>query len=179
MDDEWRNADLGNGRVVPVRRGSPLDAAFPEGEVRRLPANSAMPWSLGLLGDMMWMRLPETRPFLAKLIESELEDAISAGRELMRPLLGCVVPDALWHPVMKPALKDFPRSRERLEEMCRVVLDAFQADPSDKDGVRYALVHYVLGWLDEPEYRVVIEEVNPELAELVVQKRFPSPPPPQ
>jgi hypothetical protein len=30
MAGEWRNVDLGNGEVVPIRRGSPADAGFPE-----------------------------------------------------------------------------------------------------------------------------------------------------
>lgn len=76
MADEWRRVELPDGKSFPVRRNSPLDAAFPE-DAAPTP-DMPMTWSLGLLGDLMWMRLPETRPFLAELITSELEHAMNA-----------------------------------------------------------------------------------------------------
>lgn len=51
---------------------------------------------------MMWMRLPETRRFLARLMTKEVEAAIDRDCELML-LAGDIASAASWHPVMCPA----------------------------------------------------------------------------
>ncbi|MPZ81400.1 MAG: hypothetical protein GEV28_13750 [Actinophytocola sp.] len=125
-----------------------------------------MTWSLGLLGDLMWMRLPETRPFLAQRIARAVEDAIDQRRELWL-LVGDIVTGALWRPVMCPTLDDYPRTRDRVAAQLRVVREAYLADHPDQDATRYMLMHYVLYNLQEPEYRRIVEEVDPELASLM------------
>lgn len=58
---------------------------------------------------MMWMRLPETRRFLARLMTKEVEAAIDRDCELML-LAGDIASAASWHPVMCPALGACPHS---------------------------------------------------------------------
>lgn len=164
MADEWRRVELPNGTSFLARRNSPADAAFPEGGTPT--PDVPMTWSLGLLGDLMWMRLPETRPFLAERIARAVEDAIDQNDELIL-LLGSIVPDALWHPVMRPTLDDYPRTKDRVAAQLRVVREAYLAEHPDQDATRGTLEDYVLYNLQEPEYRRIVEEVDPELASLM------------
>ncbi|MFI5611662.1 hypothetical protein [Amycolatopsis sp. NPDC051903] len=166
MSSDWRRVDLPGGRSFQARRGSPVDAAFPErGDVTDVP----MSWSLGVLGDLMWMRLPETRPFLAERIAREVEDAMTTGGELVM-LVGSIVPDALWHPVMKPTLNNYPRTKDRVAAQLRVVLEAYRAEHPDRDATRYAIEQYVFIYLQDPPYRAIVEEVDPELASVVTSR---------
>jgi hypothetical protein len=164
MDGSWRDVELPGGVRFPVRQGSPLDAAF-TGSEPQVP----MRWSLGLLGDLMWSRLPETRQFIAEQLIREIEGALETGRGLLPVLVGSLVPDALWHPVMRPALDDYPASRDSVAEQLQVVYEAYLAEDPDQAATRYALVHYVFGWLQEPAYQRIVDELHPELAALINQ----------
>lgn len=159
--DGWRRVELPGGASFPTRRGSPIDAAFTQP-----PGLAPMTPSLGVLGDLMWTRLPETRPYLADRLTREVEDALDAGRPLAL-LVGDLVPDALWHPVLRPTLDDHPRTRDGLAVQLAVVREAYLAEHPDQAATRYALVHYVFGYLWEPRYRAIVEEVDAALAALV------------
>lgn len=54
VTEERRRVELPDGKTFPVRRNSPLYAAFPE--ITAPNSDVPMPWSLGTLGDLMWMR---------------------------------------------------------------------------------------------------------------------------
>ncbi|MFC4856928.1 hypothetical protein [Actinophytocola glycyrrhizae] len=165
MTEHWRRVDLPNGTSVPVRRNSPADAAFSH-DVTALGSGVPMSWSLGTLGDLMWMRLPETRPFLAERIARAVQDAIDQDDELIL-LVGPVAADALWHPVMRPALDSYPNTKDRVAAQFLVVGEAYLADHPDWDARRGALENYVFSNLQEPEYRHIVEEVDPALASLI------------
>lgn len=94
-----------------------------------------MELSLGVLGDLMWLRLPETRPYLAKLIVDEIELAEAANRELWQLAPGDLVPDALWHPVLKPTLDRYPQDRDRLVDQLQVVFETYQDEGGRSGGV--------------------------------------------
>lgn len=132
-----------------------------------------MPWSLGHLGDLMWMTLPETRPFLAAQIVSEVEDALEYGRQLGPLLPGTLASHALWHPVMRPALDEYPNSRDRVAGHLRFLYEVYksvepdQTESPDQLATREALDSYVIDWLREPAYREIVDEVVPELAALI------------
>ncbi|MFI7674621.1 hypothetical protein [Actinophytocola sp. NPDC049390] len=164
MVEEWRRVESAGGNSFPVRRDSPLDAAFPEATAPT--SDVPMTWSLGRLGDLMWMRLPEARPLLAKLITSELEHAMNARSELML-LVGDIVTDALWRPLMCPTLDDYPRTRDQVARQFQVVREGYLADHPDQDATREMLVDYVFYNLQEPKYLAIVEEVDPELAALI------------
>lgn len=119
-----------------------------------------------MLGDLMWMRLPETRPFLAERIASAVEDAIDQDDELML-LVGDIVTGALWHPVIRPTLAAYPRSRDRLAAQLRVVREAYLAEHPDQGATRGMLADYVFYNLQEPRYLAIVKEVDPELAALI------------
>jgi hypothetical protein len=106
------------------------------------------------------------RPFPAELITSELEHAMNAHRELML-LVGDIVTGALWRPVMCPALDDYPRTKDQVTAQLRVVREACLADQPDRDATQDSLEDYVLYNLQEPEYRRIVEEMDPELASLI------------
>ncbi|QRP42709.1 hypothetical protein [Amycolatopsis sp. FDAARGOS 1241] len=144
MRSDWRRVEL-PGRSFQARPGSPVDAAFPErGDVTDVP----MSWSLGVLGDLMWMRLPEARPILAEGIADEVENAMDAGRVLIL-LVGDLVTD-LWHRVMEPTLNNFPRTKERVAAQLRVVLEVYRAEHPDQDTTRYMIEQSVFIYLQEP-----------------------------
>lgn len=154
----------------PVRPGSPLAAIF----AAPSPPSVPMPWSLGVLGDLLWTRLPETRPLLAELMIRQIEDAVEYDRELLPVQEGDMVPNALWHPVLKPALERFPADRDHLAEQLSVAFDAYQAEGPDRDAVRYALQVYLFEWLLEPAYIGIVTELHPDLAALV-NRLYPDP----
>lgn len=129
-----------------------------------------MQWSLGLLGDLMWMRLPETRPFIAQLLVSTVETAMSHDWELFL-LPGDIVVDALWRPVMLPALDDFPRSHDRLFAQLQVVREAYTTVYPGQDATNEMLEHYVLDNLRAPEYWQIVQRVDPEI-ELLIDSVF-------
>ncbi|GAA3431975.1 hypothetical protein [Kutzneria kofuensis] len=112
-------------------------------------------------------RLPETRQHLARLIVDEVEAALANGRELRPPLMGEVVPDALWFPALEPTLERYPADRERLSAQLQVVFEAYQADGPARDSIRYALENYVFEYLVEPGYREIVAEVHPLLSTVV------------
>jgi hypothetical protein len=149
----------------PTRPGSPLAAVFGTPSGPAVP----MPWSLGVLGDLLWTRLPETRPPLADLMVWHIESAVNANRELIPVLAGEMVPDALWLPVLRPTLDRFPADRERLAEQLSVVFEAYQAEGPDQDGIRYALHTSLFEHLMEPGYREIVAEVHPRLSALVAR----------
>ena len=152
----------------PVNPGSPLAAVFGGQRDSALPV--PMPWSLGVLGDLMWTRLPETRPLLADRLVRTIEDAVEYGRELIPLLAGEIVTEALWWPLLKPALEAYPADRERLTGLLSVVFDAHQADGPDQNGIRYALHVYVLEYLSDPGCREIVAELHPDLAALVARE---------
>lgn len=129
----------------------------------------AMELSLGVLGDLMWSRLPETRPLLARLIIDEVESAEAAGRELRQLEPGDLVPDALWLPVMRPTFQRYPADRGKLVDQLQVVFEAYQDDGPRRDPIRYFLWHYLLHHLQDPPYKEIVAELHPELAALVAQ----------
>lgn len=82
-------------------------------------------------------------------------------------LVGDIVTDALWRPVMCPTLDDYPRTKDQVAAQLRVVREAYLADHPDQDATRYMLMHYVFYNLEEPEYRRIVEEIDPELESLI------------
>jgi hypothetical protein len=126
-----------------------------------------MPWSLGILGDLLWTKVPESRPALAELMVDHIESAMAAGRELVPPLPGEVAPDVLWFPLLEPALDAYPAGRDRLAVLLSVVFDAYRADGPAHAGIRAALENYVFEYLAEPAYRRIVAEVHPDLSALV------------
>jgi hypothetical protein len=70
--------------------------------------------SLGFLGDLVWMRLPEARPFVAKRIEREIDAAITAGRELRQLTSSSIASDVLWWPLLSRALDESPLDRQKV-----------------------------------------------------------------
>ena len=173
MDNEWRYVRLRSGRSIVARRGSPVDAAFPDDEVGEPEPGIPMPLSLGFLGDLLWMRLPETRPFLAERIRRAVEDAIDSDRELWRLTPGEIAPDALWWPVLKPALEAYPASHGSLVRQLAVVREAYLAEGPEQEPIRYALDAYVFDWLRTPEHLSVVRTVDPELANLILGQPTP------
>jgi hypothetical protein len=132
----------------------------------------AMALSLGVLGDLMWMRLPEARPHLAAVLANEIDVALGEGRELRQPLLPDLVPNALWFPVLKPTLDRYPDDRDRLAEQLQVVYEAYQDEGQLRAAVRANLADYVLEWLQDPRYREIVAEVHPELSALVAREVY-------
>ena len=149
-------------RSWPGAGPSPVDVA------RSLPPvepDAPMQWSLGPLGDLMWLRLPETRPFLAQQLISTIETALRNEWDLYLLPVDIVV-ECLWQPVMIPALEEFPRSKDRLGAQLEVVRDAYTANHRDA-GTNDTLVDYVFYNLREPKYWKIVKEVDPETASLI------------
>jgi hypothetical protein len=166
-DGEWRNYTLENGREVVVRRGSPVDAAF------ELAADSgksgpglAMQWSLGALGDLLWMRLPEARPLLAKRIERAVEDSIESDSELRTLTVGEIVTEVLG-PVLMSTLAAHPEKQTELTGQLNVVKDAYRLESWDHDTIRYMLDAFTFELLRTPQHRSIVAELDPELAGLI------------
>jgi len=158
MAEEQRRDE--SPEVQPLVGLSPIDVVRQPLDKPDVP----MQWSLGLLGDMMWMRLPESRPFLARLIATEVETAIENDHELML-LPDMIVIDALRNPVLRPALDDFPRTKRHLAAILCVIREAYMME--NLPGARVTLENYVLEELQSPVYWPIVREVDPQLASLI------------
>ncbi|MCP2249651.1 hypothetical protein [Lentzea aerocolonigenes] len=160
-EDDWVRIQLPGGSSVPVRRGSPVEAAFGTSPV---PApTDRMQWSIGLLGDFLWLNLPECRPFFAEQIKAEVEQAIDHDREL-RPLQPMDIADyVLWQPLIEPALEARPMDEQWVSRLLRVVREAWELEPPPWEDTRYGLRVYVLERLDVPEHLPVVERLDPAL----------------
>lgn len=164
MVDETRRVYRPHGASFEVRSGGALDAIYSDSE----PAepHPVMPLSLGILGDLMWLQLPDSRVRLAKLIVNEVEAAVQSGLPLC-VLVGSIVTDVLWHPLIQPALDNYPETRMQVQVYLRVVREAYLRDESPTTGTRWALEEYVFDNLKYSPYREIVEEVDMELAEII------------
>lgn len=125
-----------------------------------------MRMSLGYLGDLVWLRLPEARPFLAERVVRELEDAITADREPRHVTALSIASDVLWSPLLRRTLDASPLDRELVARCLAVVREAYVSESSN-DEVREALLVYVFDGLGSSEYRPVVEEIDREFFEVV------------
>lgn len=157
QDDHVR-IQLSGGVSVPVRAGSPLAAAFsPPGP------SGQMQWSIGVLGDFLWLNLPECRPFFAEQIKAEVEQAIEHDRGLW-PIQPMDIADyVLWQLLIGPALDARPMDEQWVTRLLRIVREAWELEPPPWENTRYGLRVYVLERLDVPEYLPVVERLDPAL----------------
>ena len=122
-----------------------------------------MQWSLGLLGDFVWMNLPESRPFFAEQIGAEVEQAIDHDRDLW-PIQPMDIADyVLWQPLIRPALDAEPMDEAWVTRLLGVVRQAWELEPPPWEDTRYGLRVYVLERLDVPDYLRVVERLDPAL----------------
>ncbi|NKE61039.1 hypothetical protein FXN61_31355 [Lentzea sp. PSKA42] len=162
QDDDRVWIHLPGGPAVPVRGGSPLEAAFSSSD-----PGEKMSWSLGLLGDFLWRNLPECRPFFAERLKHEIDEAIEQDRELhaVWPLeIAC---DVLWYPLIRPALDADPMDEELVARLLRIVREAWALEPPPWEDTRYGLRVYVLENLDVPEHISVVERLDPVLHQVI------------
>ncbi len=160
QDDRVR-VHLPGGPSGPVRRGSPVEAAFNTSPAT--PPTTKMQWSIGFLGDFLWMNLPESRPFFAEQIRAAVEEAIDHDREL-QPLQPMDIADhILWQPLIEPALDAEPTDEEWVTGLLRIVREAWELEPPPWEDTRYGLRVYVLERLDVPDYLPIVERLDPGL----------------
>jgi hypothetical protein len=152
--------------IVPVRRNSLIATAFEDGE--ELPAARRMEWSLGALADLLWLLLPESRPFLIALVKQELERAAENGRELSRVLSHEVARAAFWEPLFEPALVCLPEERESAVRYCEFARIAYEFDDRDRDLIREVLDDEVLEPIISSAHLWAVEEIDPSLYTLVI-----------
>ncbi|MFS8104479.1 hypothetical protein LFM09_45970 [Lentzea alba] len=127
------------------------------------PPPRRMRWSIGLLGDFVWMSLPESRPFFAERIMAEVEEAIDHDRELQPIQPMDTARDVLWYPLIQPALDARPMDEQWVARLLRVVREAWELEPPPWEDTRYGLRVYVLENLDVPDYLPVVERLDPAL----------------
>lgn len=163
--DEWCEVRIGKS-IVPVRHNSLIAAAFEDDE--ELPAARRMEWSLGALADLLWLLLPESRPFLISLVGRELEQAAENDRELSQMLSHEVARAAFWEPLLEPALVGLPEGRESAARYCEFVRIAYEFDDRDRDLVREVLDDEVLELIISSANFWAVEEIDLDLYTLVV-----------
>jgi len=161
--EDWVIRHLPGGGSVPVRPGSPVDAVFGAADPG---AGRTMELSLGYLGDLVWLRLPEARPLVADQVARELDDAMAMGRELRHPTALNIVSDVLWTPLLRRLLESSPLDRELLARCLAVIREAYTSEESN-DEVRDALLVYVMDGLRAPDYLSIVEDVDRELFEII------------
>ncbi|MEJ2853424.1 MULTISPECIES: hypothetical protein [unclassified Saccharothrix] len=162
---EWKEVRIPGGPSVPVRKGSPIDAVFGEAAPKSSPQR--MPWSLGSLGDHLWLRLEEARPRLAELVHEELDRAIEEHRPL-RPLDPfTIASDVVRYGLLEPAFARYPESAEQLARYLSVVREGYTED--EPGGyMRHALGSYVLDWLAAPQYLPMVEQLDRALHDILI-----------
>ncbi|MBM7774745.1 hypothetical protein JOD54_004949 [Actinokineospora baliensis] len=85
-----------------------------------------MRWSLGALGDLTWMVLPEARPFLVRHAKEELDSALEQGT-----FLGVVLESPIANHIgelMLQAMGDLPAGTDLVRRCGVVMLRVFTVD---------------------------------------------------
>ncbi|RJQ69560.1 hypothetical protein D5S17_30705 [Pseudonocardiaceae bacterium YIM PH 21723] len=169
MDDQFRTVLISGGRVVRVRRGSMWDLALSDGyqpDEQRLE----MPWSLGFLGDVLWLFLPESRPVIRQLLIDNVDEAIEDSSSLFPLSDSEIAREVLWEAMVEPTLQGLPGTAARLTEYCDFLRFLLGVDNKLRVGVEYGkevLTKYVLDKIDREPYWDMMNAHDPEFASLV------------
>lgn len=170
----WVTHFVGKGKQIRVRSGSLAALAAEAAEAsafrRQTEFPYSMDWSLGLLGDLMWMRLPESRPFIYAAAREEFERAIERDDELMPISIGDLADEVFWFELLKPAIDAYPASDADVRRYCeflRLVLD-MEGDPGAT--LRHVF-HPVIRWItDVNQHKQVVSAVDPALVSRLEQR---------
>ena len=97
-------------RILRLRSGTPGPDSGASNDL-------IMGLSLGVLGDLFWLTLPEMRPILKRMLLEELDDAIERNRETwdISPFQIC---SEFCDEILEPALGDMPESIALAQRSC-------------------------------------------------------------
>jgi hypothetical protein len=119
-----------------------------------------MPWSLGPIGDMVWIFLPGCRAGLAALatrqLQSDLDDDGPLGEILDIEIFLEVV-----NPAMKAALEG--ADRRAVEDNLNFLRRALTYRGAVWKSVQYQVHAFVIEWLMLPPYRDILKSLDGEL----------------
>jgi hypothetical protein len=155
----WVEVEVGSGTVAVVRYGGVESWALlnvaPESIER------VMDLGIGPMADLLWARLPETRPALRTLALRELGAAVVDDRAPSG------VPDAMacetFAAVFRAALAGLPASGDQAVRCGRVLTEMIELTPLLGDGGPALLRATVLDWLRGEPHRSALAQVAPNL----------------
>lgn len=166
-DISWRVYQLDDGDFVRAGEGSPVAVALEQivrDKRRRVEEGLyRMDWSLGKFGDLMWMRLPEARLLIFELAKQEFESAIADGEELTQLLPGDLKFEVFWWGILKPALDDYPDSRDVIKACCGFLGLVLRLEGEDGEYIRENMEEVFVWIVDDDSHRRVIGEIDSDL----------------
>jgi len=136
-----------------------------------------MDFSLGLLGDLAWMLLPEIRQAMVSHITYLFQSAVDAKREPLGLLNSDVAQEV--RNLLEPAFDEFLANRDLdaenldlVDRCCRFLLAGMSFRSEGGDYIAERLEAEVLCRLSD-QHIMVIREVEPQLADVVLSYRRP------
>lgn len=167
-DGDRVKIDIGHGRTAYASAGSLAELALVAASKEEAGTYSLKPmgWSIGLLGDLLWRYVPESREALAEKYREELENAIYANRELSRVSTREIASECFWGALLQPAFESFPDSRKALVRYLHVLRIGWTVVnyPGDMGETKDALHKYVFEWIAPNEtYIGALRGVDPDL----------------
>lgn len=177
----WRDPTISADTVLTdllaaaaARLWGPIAATAPPGSPLALVADhweeespTAMRWSLGKFGDLLWMMLPEARGAIVARLVTELTRAAKRDSDLSG-LLDLQLADDVVEPLLLSALSDLPTSRGLAERCCTFLLVALRFTGGEGACIRAMLEDGVLSRLHHDQLR----SIDPVLAATVERCEF-------
>lgn len=171
MENRKIKFNLGGGKSVEVNAGSLAALGLEElSRNQDVDLDKPMSWSLGLLGDLLWRLVPESRSLLAEQIERELEAAIDSNRELISVSTRTIASECFWHPFFQPALDGYPgKNSELIRYFCVLHICWTNLEyPGDMGNSKDALNKYVFEWIaTTKKYLDIVQSVGGDLFDIL------------
>lgn len=121
---------------------------------------AALDVSLGAIGDLLWVRVPEARPDIRNMVVDAVDTALDLDRPIWNlPQIGLC--SLVWHRLLSPAfaVRDQPAIRRAMEVMNEILL----LDPSPSGVFTDALGHGVIEHIVDPDQRAMLHEASAEI----------------
>ncbi|MFB9907812.1 hypothetical protein [Allokutzneria oryzae] len=165
--EEWVVREW-EGDEIPVRAGGFLDNMISgpdDNSYEKQLERGTMSWSLGDLGDILWMMVPELRPVISELAREEFEKAITYNRYL-HELSRAELCDAV-SAILLRSLRDLPVWRDTavrcLTAMRRVIKDT-------GDDYRDTFANEIMNPVTFAGLWPALAELDPELIDVMRER---------
>ncbi len=159
-----------DGRGIRVGVGSPAEylaqSASSENAAEWRFDVGPMAWSLGRLGDLLWLRLPEMRHSITRCAVDELDDAVDQGRAL-EPLSPYRLCSDFYDEILRPAIEGVPSTYRLLARAAQVLHCILETDPGFSSLEADAMAARVLSRISFDVDVPILASVDAELGRLL------------
>lgn len=128
-----------------------------------------MLWSLGRLGDLLWMRFPQSREFLVDLVQDEMSNAIEQERQLQK-VSSYELASWFYWTLLRPALDD--KDVDNLRDILQTLDDAISDKEENGGMTEEAMTLRVIRNLSISSDIPAIRALHPNLAGTLLSREY-------